>query len=106
MRALDAIVVWTPNRENQTAYPTRGKIKVFSYGDQDDPYYPSSVGACDADWSATDEAGRLALMQRCVTRMLYEDKLELDAVKAALAQIEEFAHFPFSTKPPPLPKGD
>ena len=96
MRSADALIVWTPNRETHAANPTRGKIRVFQFGQQDDPYYASSVGACDLNWNTTDDGGRLALMQRYVTVMLYEDDMELDAVREAITQIDEFRKFPFS----------
>jgi hypothetical protein len=35
-------------------------------------------------------------MQRYVTVMLHEDNIKIDAVKTAMAQIDEFAGFPFS----------
>jgi hypothetical protein len=47
-----------------------------------------SAGACDLNWSIIDNAGRLKLMQRYVTMMLHEDNIQLDAVIAAIIQIE------------------
>src|SRR6266436_5054190 len=62
--------------------------------------YLSQISCRSSCASPTGIAGRLELIQRDVTMMLHEDNIQLDAVIAAIIQIDEFVDFPFSIHPP------
>lgn len=99
MRAADTMIVWTPNRDGWADRPTGGKIEVTTIPEP--PAFrehPMSVGACDHDWRETDDAGRLALMQRYFSQMIHRDGLDEQTVRAALSQVDEFKNYPFSNE--------
>jgi hypothetical protein len=102
MRAVDAIILWTPDREPFTRYRTKGTIEVTRYPEQGAQTHPMSVGACEFRWCDTDENGRRKMMQYYVTTMLHEDYLPLNVVREAVIQIDEYVGFPFSTEKPSI----
>jgi hypothetical protein len=105
MRALDAMFVWTPDREGFQTYPLRGKIDVTTIPESDDTrQHPMSFGACNDSWD--DDVGRWQMAQRLVTMLLHEDNIPEEEVRSAFMQVDEFATFPFSTEVPEDAKGN
>lgn len=104
MRALDALILWTPNREPFQDQPLTGKISVTTIPEPTwMKAHPMSVGACDVNWLEADESGRHHLMQRYFTQMLHRDKLNENEIYRAISTIDEFKGQKFSTE---VPEGD
>jgi len=101
MRAIDAMIVWTPNRGDWANRPTAGKVEVTTIPEPPAlRAHPISVGACDHDWKDTDDAGRLQLAQEYFSHMIHRDGIDEATARAAFAQIEEFKNHHFSAEPP------
>ena len=101
MIALEAMILWTPNREPFLNSSLAGTVVVTEI--PEDPLmrmHPMSVGACDHNWVATDEAGRAQLMQRYFSQMLHRDNIPEDTIIDALSNIIEFEDVRFSTARP------
>lgn len=102
MRAIDAMIVWTPNKEPWTQYPSIGKVAVTTIPEPPElKRYPLSVGACDLDWRETDDLGRRNLMQKYFTQMIHEDGIDESVARAAIAMIDDFSGVYFSADPMP-----
>jgi hypothetical protein len=99
MRAIDAMFVWTPFREpfdDSKIFPLKGKLAVTTFSERDRIWqHPESFGACNLDWKETDDAGRLQMAQRLITVLIHENSISDTEVRNALAQVDEFARFPF-----------
>jgi hypothetical protein len=107
MRALDAMFVWTPDRDlyQTKEYPLKGKIHVTTIPES--AYtrkHPMSFGACDCGWEIADNRWQMA--QRLVTTLLHEDNIPEEEVRRVFMQVEEFATFPFSAEVPEDDKGN
>ncbi len=101
MRARDAMIVWTPNKELYDNLPNKGQIAVTTIPEPNElKAHPMSVGACDHDWRETDDAGRRELMQRYFTSMIHRDNMDEDSVRNALSEIEDFQGHYFSSDEP------
>ena len=101
MRAVEAMIVWTPNREPFKELPTVGTIAVTTIPEAPElKTHPMSVGACDLIWRETDDSGRRELMQWYFTDLIHRDFLKEKVVRKALSAIEDFARYPFSAAKP------
>src|SRR5262249_33858276 len=103
VRAIDAMFVWTPDRDRFASglYPLKGKIAATTIPESAaNKQHPMSWGACNADWVDTDDAGRLRMAQRLVSELIHQDNIPEAEVRKAFAQVDEFATFPFHTLPP------
>lgn len=99
MKAIEAMIVWTPNREPYRKTPMRGKIAVTKIPESAEiREYPMSVGACDLSWQEADDEGRIIMMQRYFTEMIHRDFLDEDEVYSALSEIDEFRGMRFSNE--------
>lgn len=101
MKAIEAILCWTPNRDIHLSSPLCGQVVVTSDVMEALNAHPMSVGAVYVPWSETDDAGRHRMMQSWVTTMVHEDNIRIEVVRAAVTQIDEFRDFPFSVVPKP-----
>jgi hypothetical protein len=100
VRAFDAMFVWTPaNDPLYAACPLRGQIAVTTIpeGRTTKPH-PLSFGACGPHWSELDDAGRAELLQEMIIHWIHVDEIPVDAVRAAVMVVDEYATFPFSTE--------
>lgn len=101
MRAEDAMIVWTPNRELYDGMPNQGGIAVTTIPEPSElKAHPMSVGACDHNWRETNDSGRRELMQRYFTSMIHRDNMDEDKVRKALSEIEDFRGYYFSSDEP------
>ncbi|MBB3993297.1 hypothetical protein GGR95_000925 [Sulfitobacter undariae] len=101
MRALDALILWTPNREPFQEMPFAGTVSITTIPEADElKAHPMSVGACDLSWRETDDSGRQDLMQRYFTQMLHRDNINEDKIYQAISSIDEFDGEHFSTDVP------
>lgn len=101
MRALDAMILWTPNREPFQDQPLAGTVSVTKIPEANKmKAHPISVGACDLSWRETDESGREELMQRYFTQMIHRDNINEQDVYRAISNIDEFDGKRFSTDAP------
>lgn len=101
MRALDAMILWTPNREPFQDQSLAGTVSVTTIPEADEmKAHPMSAGACDLSWREADDFGRQELMQRYFTQMLHRDNLNEDEVYRAISNIDEFEGKRFSTEVP------
>jgi hypothetical protein len=97
----DTMFVWTPDTElyARRTYPLRGKVNVTTIPESAySCQHPRSAGACDAGWETAGTRWRIA--QGLVAAMIHEDNIQEDEVRRVFMQLDEFAAFPFSTKPP------
>lgn len=103
MRAIDAMIVWTPNRDLWLGRPATGEIAVTTIPEHPSlKRHPMSVGACDLNWRETDDEGRRELMQKYFTQMIHRDHLDETAVRSAIAEIDEFKKINFSAEKPAI----
>ncbi|MEM6460985.1 MAG: hypothetical protein AAF724_03630 [Pseudomonadota bacterium] len=101
MKAIDAMVVWTPNTSTNRLDPTRGNVAVVSIPEPaETANYLYSDGACVHGWKQTDDGGRMEWMQRTVSGMIHHDKIEEAAIIEAFKLVDEFNPYPFTNKPP------
>jgi hypothetical protein len=97
MRAIDALIVWTPDREPWKGQRFAGRVAVTTIDHADDfRDYPMSVGACDFHYLETDDAGRLQLIQQVYSPMIHRDGITAEAIQSALSCIDEFRDHQFS----------
>jgi hypothetical protein len=90
MLIKDAMIVWTPNRDIWKDSPTSGQIAVTTIPEAPAlNAHPMSTGACDHNWSETDDAGRHELLQRYFTQMIHRDRLDEAVVRRALSVIDD-----------------
>lgn len=102
MYAIDAMFVWTPDREpfEKRLFPLKGKIAVTTIPESVvNRQHPMSYGSCNLDWRETDDAGRLEKAQRLVSELIHDDNIPTAEVRTAFTQVDEFADFPFHTDP-------
>lgn len=99
--AIDAMFVWTPDREliETSIFPLKGKIDVTTIPEGNcTRQHSSSMGACNDGWKKFDIRWEMA--QRLVTELIYEDNIPEEEVRRVFMQVDEFATFPFSTALP------
>lgn len=103
MKAIDALILWTPNLPAYESFPRRGEIDVTTIPEPMElRVHPASVGACDRIWINTDAIGRIALMQRYIHQMIQIDNMDIMKVFEMLSKIDEFRYYPFvAIRPPP-----
>ena len=77
----DAMVAWDPAAERVTVGYARGDWAAD---------YPHSAGACDADFNAADEDGKLARLFAAVTKMTVTHGIPPEVVHEALMTIDEY----------------
>jgi len=97
IKCEDVVIGWCPNRPPFEKHAKRGR--VFAYVLPETAFtwdLPFTVGANTAGWRETGVAGRQEWMQLYVTQMLGDDNIQLDAVRCALCQVDEWRSFPFS----------
>jgi hypothetical protein len=102
MRAIEAVIHWTPNDVTGRDHPTAGRIEVFTKPQPPERItgFEKSVGAYDRNWQETDDVGRRRLMQRYFYQMIHRDKMSEEVVRAKLKEIDDFAHIDFSLTDP------
>ena len=101
MRAIEAIIVWTPNREPFNDLLTTGQVEVATIPEpRSMKSHPFSVGACDLNWRDTDEQGRRELMQRYFTQMIHRDHIDEQTARKAVDAIDDFRGYHFSAERP------
>lgn len=91
MRAIDAMFVWTPNRDIWAGRPTAGQVEVTRIPEAPAlRAHPMSCGACDLDWREFDDAGRLAFARKLFAQMVLRDNIAENVVRTAFEQVDEF----------------
>ncbi|MGO4386743.1 hypothetical protein AB4Y85_04345 [Microvirga sp. 2YAF29] len=101
MRAIDAMIVWTPDREPCQTNSNAGKVEVATIPEPPRlKAFPMSAGACDHDWREAANQGRIALIQPYFSQMIHRDGIQEAVARAALSRIDEFRDYPFSTDEP------
>lgn len=65
-------------------------VKVISIPGDDDTLYTSSAGACNADWQAADDVGRLLRLFSLFVDMTVGDKIPAKDVHRAFSVIPEY----------------
>lgn len=79
-----AMILW--DCEDRRAPP----VKVVGHSDQDDRRYSSSYGACNAEWLALDDAGRLSRLLSRFVELTVGDGLKPAEVHRAFSVIPEY----------------
>ena len=106
MRAVDAMLVWTPDRDPWKGAATAGQVEVTTIPEKPDLRdHPMSLGACDQGWRDLDEAGRLRRLQQCFSHMINHDGIAEEVARAAMARIDDVRGYPFSSEKPEPSEG-
>ncbi len=103
MNAIDAMIVWTPADDDS---PNAGRVVVTTIPEADAlREYPMSVGACDHNWTETDGAGRMKLLQEYFSQMIEHGIPEAD-IRVALNAIDDLNIAKLSADVPVTPYTD
>lgn len=101
MKAIDAIVLWTPNTELYKKSPVKGKVVVTNFPvPLNLKTHVNSIGACDANWIETDALNRLELMQKYYSSIIHDSGINADKLDEALSIIDDFRGHEFSRVKP------
>lgn len=80
----DAMILWDCGR------PDKPPVLVVGDGRHDDDDYSSSAGACNMDWEAADDIGRLLRLLAYFVQITVEDGIAPNDVHAAFSVIPEY----------------
>lgn len=80
----DAQIIW--DRDDGIAPP----VKVVAIPGDDDDRYTSSFGACNSDWQAADDVGRLLRLMSLFVDLTVGDGIPPKAVHDAFSVIPEY----------------
>lgn len=101
MKAIDAMVVWTPNDKMYNGNPLQGQVEVTTIPEPEHfKKHPMSIGACDHDWNETDDTGRIQLMQSHYYSIIHRSGIEPNILDVALSVVDEFRGHIFSREEP------
>lgn len=101
MKAIDAIVLWTPDTDLYKRSPLKGKVVVSSFPIPSNMQaHVNSIGACDANWIEVDALNRLELMQNHYSSIIHNGGINPDILEDALSIIVDFQGHEFSRVKP------